>query len=117
MRRWAGPKFQPTAKLLRRRGLVAVMAVRALPVAPFTVESAVAGALRIKLSDLLLGTLFGMAPGMLGTSIIGDQIGAAIGEGRSFNPWIVAMALAFTIAIAVFAKWWFGRLQQQEAGA
>ena len=117
VRRWAGPSFEPSARLLRRRGLVAVMAVRALPVAPFAVESVVGGALRIKLSDLLLGTLFGMAPGMLGTSIIGDQIGAAIGEGRHFNPWIMAGALTFTIAIAIFAQWWFGRLQREESGA
>lgn len=117
VRRWAGPRFEPTAKLLRRRGLVAVMAVRALPVAPFTVESVVAGALRIKLSDLALGTLFGMAPGMLGTSFIGDQIGAAMGDASRFNPWIVAGALAWTAVIAVFAKWWFGRLQRQESPA
>jgi hypothetical protein len=27
----------------------------------------------------------------------------------------VALALAWTAAIAVFAKWWFGRLQREEA--
>ena len=117
VRRWAGPRFEPTAKLLRHRGLVAVMAVRALPVAPFTLESVIAGALRIKLSDVLLGTLFGMAPGMLGTSIIGDQIGAAIGDGARFNPWVIAMAAVFTVAIAIFARWWFGRLQREESAA
>jgi phospholipase D1/2 len=113
VRRWAGPRFEPTANLLRRRGLVAVMAVRALPVAPFTVESIVAGALRIKWTDLALGTLFGMAPGMLGTSFIGDQVGAAISSGRQFNPWIVAAAVVWTISVSVFAKYWFGRIQKQ----
>lgn len=93
------------------------MAVRALPVAPFAVESVVAGALRIKLHDLLLGTLFGMAPGMLGTAFIGDQIGAAIGDGARFNPWIVAIAVGWTLCVAVFAKWWFGRLQREEAAS
>ncbi len=113
VRRWAGPKFEPTAKLLRKRGLVAVMALRVLPVAPFTVESIVAGALRIKWTDLALGTLFGMAPGMLGTSFIGDQIGAAISSGRQFNPWIVAAAVVWTVSVAVFAKYWFGRIQKK----
>ncbi len=113
VRRWAGPKFEPTAKLLRKRGLVAVMALRVLPVAPFTVESIVAGALRIKWTDLALGTVFGMAPGMLGTSFIGDQIGAAISSGRQFNPWIVAAAVVWTVSVAVFAKYWFGRIQKK----
>ena len=113
VRRWAGPKFEPTAKLLRKRGLVAVMALRVLPVAPFTVESIVAGALRIKWTDLALGTVFGMAPGMLGTSFIGDQIGAAISSGRQFNPWIVAAAVVWTVSVAVFAKYWFGRIQKE----
>lgn len=113
VRRWAGPRFEPTAKLLRRRGLVAVMALRTLPVAPFTVESIVAGALRLKWTDLLLGTLFGMAPGMLGTSFIGDQIGAAISSGREFNPWIVAAAVVWTLAVATFAKFWFARIRKE----
>ena len=113
VRRWAGPKFEPTAKLLRKRGLVAVMALRVLPVAPFTVESIVAGALRLKWTDLALGTLFGMAPGMLGTSFIGDQIGAAMSSGRQFNPWIVAAAVVWTVSVAVFAKYWFGKITKQ----
>ena len=113
--RWAGEKFAPTAKLLRTRGLVAVMAVRALPVAPFTIESIVAGALRIKWTDLVLGTIFGMAPGMLGTSFIGDQVGAAMSTGRQFNIWIVVAAAVWTCAVAVGAKWWIGRLQRMHA--
>lgn len=113
VRRWAGPKFEPTAKLLRKRGLVAVMALRVLPVAPFTVESIVAGALRLKWTDLALGTVFGMAPGMLGTSYIGDQVGAAISSGRQFNPWILAAAVLWTVSVSVFAKYWFGRLAKE----
>ena len=115
VRRWAGEGFAPTAKLLRSRGLVAVMAVRALPVAPFTVESIVAGALRIKWSDLALGTVFGMAPGMLGTSFIGDQLGAAMTTGRQFNVWIVAAAATWTCAVAIGARWWMKRLQRLHA--
>ena len=115
VRRWAGPRFEPTAKLLRKRGLVAVMALRVLPVAPFTVESIVAGALRIKWSDLALGTLFGMAPGMLGTSFIGDQVGAAMSTGRQFNVWIVVAAAVWTLAVAIGAKLWFQRLQRTQA--
>jgi len=115
VRRWAGEGFAPTAKLLRTRGLVAVMAVRALPVAPFTVESIVAGALRIKWSDLALGTVFGMAPGMLGTSFIGDQLGAAMTTGRQFNVWIVVAAAVWTCAVAIGARWWMKRLQRLHA--
>ena len=114
VRRWAGESFAPTVALLRTRGLVAVMAVRALPVAPFTVESIVAGALRIKWSDLALGTVFGMAPGMLGTSFIGDQVGAAMSTGRTFNVWIVVAAAVWTCAVAIGAKWWFGRLKRMQ---
>ena len=55
-----------------------------------------------------------MAPGMLGTSFIGDQVGAAMSTGRQVNFWIVAAAVAWTIAVGVFAKYWFGKITKGE---
>ena len=81
----------------------------------FTILSAMLLLPPLVLIFLVLGTIFGMAPGMLGTSFIGDQVGAAMTTGRQFNIWIVVAAALWTCAVAAFAKWWIGRLQRMQA--
>jgi len=59
---------------LAQRGLLAVIAVRMVPVAPFAIVNMIAGASHIRLQDLLLGTLLGMTPGTLAMAVFVDQI-------------------------------------------
>lgn len=49
-------------------------ALRLVPVAPFVVVNAVAGASRISLRDFALGTLLGMAPGMLALAVFSEGL-------------------------------------------
>ena len=72
--RLAGPRMESLAGVLRRRGLIACVAIRAVPVAPFAVVGLVAGHIGIKPSDFMLGTLIGILPGTLTTTVFGDQI-------------------------------------------
>jgi uncharacterized membrane protein YdjX (TVP38/TMEM64 family) len=53
------------ARRIERRTALSVAKVRLLPVAPFTMGSIVCGALGVRLDRYLLGTLLGIAPGML----------------------------------------------------
>lgn len=107
IRRLAGPRLKRLQKMLQKKGWMAVTAVRALPVAPFFVEGVVAGALRIGLVHLLVGTFLGMLPGTLTTTILGDEVAAAMTAGRQVNWWMVAGALA-AMALLAFAshRWW-----------
>src|SRR6185369_13488002 len=47
----AGTRLNRLSRALRKRGLLAVTAIRLVPVAPFTVENVVAGAIHIRLRD------------------------------------------------------------------
>jgi uncharacterized membrane protein YdjX (TVP38/TMEM64 family)/phosphatidylserine/phosphatidylglycerophosphate/cardiolipin synthase-like enzyme len=58
---------------IRRQGVLAVAATRLLPVAPFTVVNLAAGAAEIRLFDFTVGTLLGLAPGLLLLSALGSQ--------------------------------------------
>jgi phosphatidylserine/phosphatidylglycerophosphate/cardiolipin synthase-like enzyme/uncharacterized membrane protein YdjX (TVP38/TMEM64 family) len=58
---------------IRRQGVLAVAATRLLPVAPFTVVNLAAGAAEIRLFDFTVGTLLGLAPGLVLLSALGSQ--------------------------------------------
>jgi phospholipase D1/2 len=97
------------AQSLRSRGLMAVIALRLVPVAPFVVEGIVAGAIRIKLWQFELGTALGMLPGTLATTIFGGQLMRAIHDPHHLNyPWIAA-AVLLIIAVGVGVRRWFVR--------
>lgn len=114
LHRLAGPQFEHVARFLKKRGLFATFMVRLLPVAPFVVTSAVAGALRLRLWHLIGGTFLGMFPGMFGTTLLGDQIAAALSTG-DVNWWIVAAALTLIAGVAIFARQWLRRMERGAA--
>jgi phospholipase D1/2 len=78
VRRIAGSRLDRLSRELGRRGILAVATVRVIPVAPFTVINLVAGTTHIKLRDFLLGTLIGLAPGIIAAALFIDRILAAL---------------------------------------
>lgn len=74
VRKIGGPRVNRVSRKLAERGLVAVIAVRMVPVAPFGVVNMIAGASHIQLHTLLLGTLIGMAPGTLVIALFVETI-------------------------------------------
>lgn len=78
VRRLGGSRLNGLSERLARRGLVAVVIVRLLPVAPFSVVNAIAGASQIGLRDFLLGTLIGMGPGIIVTVAFANRLVSAI---------------------------------------
>jgi len=76
VRRLGGRRLNRVSRRLARRGLLAVIALRVVPVAPFTVVNLAAGASHIGFRDYVLGTLLGMAPGTLALTVLAGQIRA-----------------------------------------
>jgi phosphatidylserine/phosphatidylglycerophosphate/cardiolipin synthase-like enzyme/uncharacterized membrane protein YdjX (TVP38/TMEM64 family) len=107
VRRIAGEKINQITNTLRRKGLIAVVAVRMLPIAPFDIVNIVCGATRIKLWHFMVGTFIGMLPGMLAATIFGDQLKSAMGDGK-INWWVVAViALLFAASIFIARRYLF----------
>ena len=111
VRRTVGDKLNDLTVVLRRRGLLACFAMRIVPVAPFVVEGIAAGAVRIKLWHFSLGTILGMMPGTLTTSVFGDQIQTALEDPSRINWWLIAGVIAFFAVLIFFVRRWF--LKQQ----
>jgi phospholipase D1/2 len=93
VRRLAGARLNQISRKLAERGLLAVVLVRMVPVAPFSVVNLVAGASHIGLRDFLLGTFLGLLPGVLGTVLFVDRIVASVRD-----PGFVTFALLAVVA-------------------
>ena len=91
VRRIAGTKLNGILQVLRRRGLLAMTALRLVPIAPFVVEGVVAGAVRVKLSDFMIGTALGMLPGTLTSTVFGDQLQVWLEDPSRINYWLIAL--------------------------
>ncbi len=106
VRRFAGPRLGWLVERLRRRGVLAVALVRTFPVAPFSVVNLLAGAAHVGLGSFLLGTVLGMAPGILALTGFGSSLSVAI---RRRDPASLTVALAALIALvaagALFRRW------------
>ncbi|HXF17814.1 MAG TPA: VTT domain-containing protein, partial [Burkholderiales bacterium] len=107
VRRVAGEKLNRVSEVLRRRGLLAVTALRLVPAGPFAVVGLVAGAIRIKLWHYTVGTAIGLVPGTLATLMIGDQLEAGIQDPSTINYWPVVGAVVVLAAAAFAGRRWF----------
>lgn len=105
VRRMAGRKLNDVIQVMRRRGLIAMTALRLVPLAPFTVEGIIAGAVGIKLWHFMVGTAIGMLPGTLLATVFGDQIQAALDDSGHVNFWLLGGA----IVVLGVATWWVRR--------
>lgn len=78
VRHLAGRRINQISRQLARRGLLTMLIVRIVPVAPFTIINLVAGASHIRFRDFLWGTILGMTPGILGITLLTDRVVASL---------------------------------------
>ncbi|MGZ8154457.1 MAG: TVP38/TMEM64 family protein [Burkholderiales bacterium] len=117
VRRLAGEKLHKMSEIVRSRGLAAIFAVSIAPVAPFPVIGLAAGAVRIKVLHYLLGTIAGMLPGTLATTVFAREFETALEDPSRINYWVVA-AVIVVFALIVFAvRRWMISLQEDASVA
>jgi uncharacterized membrane protein YdjX (TVP38/TMEM64 family) len=97
--RYTGARVARLDDLLRRRGLLAVIGVRLIPVLPFTAINYGAGLTAVRRRDYALGTALGIIPGTVAYVALG-----AYGLELGWPAWTAIGVLgALTLAGAVFA--------------
>ncbi len=106
VRRVAGRRLTHIIDVLRRRGLIAITALRLVPLAPFSVEGVVAGAVRIKFWHFMLGTAIGILPGTLAATVFGNQLQAALRNPASVNYWLIAGVILLLAGGAWVVRRW-----------
>lgn len=105
IRQLAGKRLNRVSRFLARRGLLTILVLRIVPVAPFAVINLVAGGSRIRFRDFSLGSLFGIIPGILGITLVADRVLATL---RSPGLMTI-LALALVAAIVLTASYILSR--------
>jgi uncharacterized membrane protein YdjX (TVP38/TMEM64 family) len=100
VRRIARGRLNRLTQVMRQRGLLAMTAVRLVPIAPFAVVNMVAGAIRIRAWHFMVGTAIGILPGTLVATLFGDQLFAGLRDPRSIDPMSVVAILALGALLA-----------------
>jgi uncharacterized membrane protein YdjX (TVP38/TMEM64 family) len=113
VQRLAGRRFAQTTAAIRRRGFVSVLAVSIAPIAPFPIVGMVAGAVRIRLRDYVLGTMLGMTPGTLAMTVFANQIEVALESPEHINYGIVVGLIAVLATLTFAARRWMLKVQQE----
>ena len=107
--RMLGERWRHGLEGVRKRGLLAVVTFRLLPIAPFTLVNLAAGASGIRFVDFLVGTLIGMLPGLVLLSVMGDRIIRVLAEPSAGDIAILVVCVAALIGLAVAAQAFLSR--------
>ncbi len=101
--RLTGPRINRLSQRIARRGILAVMIIRLLPLAPFGVVNLVAGISHIRLRDYVAGTVLGLLPGVLLTTVFAHHLLMAIRHpsGRTLGVLLIVVLLLAGFAILV----------------
>jgi phospholipase D1/2 len=78
VRQLIGSRWKRVEKNINRTGILAVATVRLLPMAPFTIVNIVSGAFQVPFRDYIIGSLIGMAPGIIIINLFAHQVESAI---------------------------------------
>jgi phosphatidylserine/phosphatidylglycerophosphate/cardiolipin synthase-like enzyme/uncharacterized membrane protein YdjX (TVP38/TMEM64 family) len=115
VRRFAGKRLNSVSKKLSQRGILTVVTLRIVPVAPFAVINLVAGASHIRLRDFALGTVLGLLPGLVAIAIFADSFVRSIRDPESGSfAWLAVIVLIIALATFGLRKWLRGRDRSSE---
>ena len=117
VKRMAGDGFEAATKVLRRHGVIAMFVLNQVPVPPFAVQSLMAGVARVNVWHYAIGSLLGMAPGVLAWTLFGREARAAIEGTADISWWQVALIVAVLIGLTLYVRRWFARETAKTASA
>jgi phospholipase D1/2 len=104
LRRFGGRRLNRVSHQLRKHGVVAMVVLRLMPIAPFSLVNLVIGASRISLRDCLLGTALGMLPGILVSAWLVDRVAAAAREPGLLTFALLALALLLPASLLLVLR-------------
>jgi phospholipase D1/2 len=112
IRRMAGRRVNRVNRGLARQGILAVAALRLVPLAPFLVVNMVAGASHIRFRDYMLGTFLGMAPGIAVLTWVTGNSGSLLIGSDMKSVYVFLAVLGLLLAVVAGLRAWIWRREQ-----
>jgi phospholipase D1/2 len=78
VRKLAGSRVNRLSRALGKRGMLTIITLRIVPVAPFIVINVIAGVSEIRLRDFAIGSTLGMVPGVVAMALLADRMVASL---------------------------------------
>lgn len=113
VRRMLGPRINGLSRRIAKRGLMAMMVIRVVPIAPYTIVNLVAGASHIRFRDFILGTMLGMLPGILLTVTFAHNLAQAVQRPSAGTLAVLTGVAVLLVGFALLLQ----RLLARNAGA
>jgi phospholipase D1/2 len=106
VRRLSGSLVNRISRTLAQSGLLTVITLRVVPVAPFSIINVIAGVSGIRFRDFVLGTLIGMTPGVVAIGVLADRIAQSLRQPElgSFAALAAAIA-AVGLGLVALRRW------------
>ncbi len=96
--KFSGGIINRVNKRLSQTGVMAVIAFRVIPVAPFSLINLIAGVSAISLRDFFLGTLIGVIPGIAAIALVADRLTESLRQ-----PDMLSFVVLFVVIAALGA--------------
>jgi phospholipase D1/2 len=106
--------FRAVSRALKDQGIVAVAALRMVPLAPYTVVNMAMGAAGVTARTFLAGTFIGMLPGTFVLTMLGDRLREAWHAPEPANMVLVLLLVVLWLGFAFVLQQLVVRLRTRE---
>lgn len=102
--KFAHKNVDELSQRIGRHGVLSVMLVRLVPIAPFIVINLLAGASHLRFAAFNYGSLLGMFPGMLGVALLTDRVQSAVRDPGPLSFLLLGIVTAVVVGTIVFVR-------------
>ena len=102
--RLTGSALNRLSRRLAKRGILSIITVRIIPVAPFAVINLIAGASHIRLRDFVIGSVLGLLPAVITLALFSHSLIETLKHPEPDQFLILAGIIALVIALTIGLK-------------
>ena len=115
--RWFGERGRKLRARVVGHGLIAILLVRVVPVAPYSVISFLAGAARLRRSDFLLGSALGMLHDVILYGFFANRARAALLDPHLLTFVLLGAAVLLFVVAAMLVHLWHRTHRRKKSAA